>query len=386
MNGLVAGVVISNPDVRQEVIGCLRDLLVRVPIDETVFGDLDTLTERINLVRPDVLIVEVGGLGERTEETLRSLKSCASNPAIIVVDSVAQPLLIIASMRGGAMEYLYPPFDNRLRTALQRIWVNRGIENPVEHTGKPLGFLSVKGGCGATTIACHLAREFQRQTEQRILLADLDLEAGMIHFLMKTDSPYSVLDAVSNVHRLDACFWKALVSNGIPRLQVISAPARGAAGPVEEIPFRHVLRFTRSQYDWILADLGRGLNPVALSLLGEIDECFLVTTPDVPALYKAKHMMQTLVESGYRRDHLRLIVNRADKNAELTLNDIERMLGVSAYGVVANDYPALHEAYTEGRLAEESGILGMHYARLAAKITGTELVAPRPKRRFISLF
>ena len=66
MNGLVAGVVISNPDVRQEVIGCLRDLLVRVPIDETVFGDLDTLTERINLVRPDVLIVEVGGLGERT--------------------------------------------------------------------------------------------------------------------------------------------------------------------------------------------------------------------------------------------------------------------------------------------------------------------------------
>lgn len=314
MNGLVAGVVIANPDVRQEVIGCLRELLVRVPIDDAQFGELNTLVERINLVRPDVLVVEIGGLGERTEETLRTLKSCASNPDIIVVDSVAQPMLIIAAMRGGAMEYLYPPFDNRLRTALQRVWVNRGIQNPEQHAGKTLGFLSVKGGCGATTIACHLAREFQRQTERRILLADLDLDSGMIQFLMKTDSPYSVLDAVTNVHRLDACFWKALVSNGTPRLEVITAPARGPAGPVEEIPFRHVLRFTRSQYDWILADLGRGLNPVSLSLLGEIDECFLVTTPDVPALYKAKHLMATLVEGGYRRDHLRVIVNRDRKS------------------------------------------------------------------------
>ncbi len=386
MNGLVAGVVIANPDVRQEVIGCLRELLVRVPIDDAQFGELNTLVERINLVRPDVLVVEIGGLGERTEETLRTLKSCASNPDIIVVDSVAQPMLIIAAMRGGAMEYLYPPFDNRLRTALQRVWVNRGIQNPEQHAGKTLGFLSVKGGCGATTIACHLAREFQRQTERRILLADLDLDSGMIQFLMKTDSPYSVLDAVTNVHRLDACFWKALVSNGTPRLEVITAPARGPAGPVEEIPFRHVLRFTRSQYDWILADLGRGLNPVSLSLLGEIDECFLVTTPDVPALYKAKHLMATLVEGGYRRDHLRVIVNRAEKNAEMTLEDIERMLGVGAYGVIANDYPALHEAYTEGTLAEEGGNLGTHFARLAAKIAGIEPVAPKPKRRFMSLF
>ena len=386
MNGLVAGVVIANPDLRQEAIGCLHEMLVRMPIDETLFGDLEKLMERVDLVRPDVLIVEAGVLGDRTEETLRALRSRASNPAIVVVDSVAQPLLIIAAMRGGAMEYLYPPFESRLRAALQRIWVNRGIENAVEHAGKTLGFLSVKGGCGATTVACHLAREFQRQTEQRILLADVDLEAGMIQFLMKTDSPYSVLDAVTNVHRLDSCFWKALVSNGTPRLEVITAPARGAGGPVEEVPFRHVLRFTRTQYDWILADLGRGLNPVALSLLGEIDECFLVTTPDVPALYKAKHMMQTLVEGGYRRDHLRLLVNRADKNAELTMDDMERMLGVPAYSVVPNDYAALHEAYTEGTLAEPGSALGAHYGRLAAKIAGIEPVAPKPKRRFMSLF
>ena len=65
---------------------------------------------------------------------------------------------------------------------------------------------------------------------------------------------------------------------------------------------------------------------------------------------------------------------------------MEQMLGTCAYGVVANDYPALHEAYTEGRLAEEGSVLGMNYARLAAKIAGIEPVAPKPKRSFISLF
>ncbi len=102
LTGLVAGIVIADPDLRQQVIDCLREMLVRLPIDETQFGNLDRLMERVDLVRPDVLIVEIGGLGDRTEETLRALKSRASNPAIIVVDSVAQPALIIAAMRGGS--------------------------------------------------------------------------------------------------------------------------------------------------------------------------------------------------------------------------------------------------------------------------------------------
>jgi pilus assembly protein CpaE len=386
MNGLVAGVVIGDPGLREEVVGCLRDMLVRVPIDETQLGDLDSLMERIDRVRPDVLLLELGGLGDRLEETLRALKLRASNPALIAVDTVAQPSVIIAAMRAGAIEYLYPPFDGRLRVALQRVWIGRGGQAPSTHEGRIVGFLSAKGGCGATTIACHLAHEFQRQTDERILLADLDLEAGLIHFLLKTDSPYSVLDAVTNVHRLDSCFWKALVSNGTPRLEVITAPARGASAPVEEIPFRHVLRFTRTQYDWILADLGRGLNPTSMSLMGDVDECFVVTTLDVPALYKTKHLLETLMEGGYRRDRLRLIVNRMEKHPDLGLDDLERMLGLPAYAVLPSDDTGLSEAYAAGKLAEPAGALGVHYARLASKIAGLATPEPRPRRKFLSLF
>ena len=60
--------------------------------------------------------------------------------------------------------------------------------------------------------------ELGRAGGRKVLLADFDMDAGMVGFLMKVKSPYSILDAINNLHRLDASYWKALVSNGIPGL------------------------------------------------------------------------------------------------------------------------------------------------------------------------
>ena len=62
--------------------------------------------------------------------------------------------------------------------------------------------------------------ELGRQN-QKVLLADLDLDAGMIAFITKTKATYSILDAVNNLHRLDLHYWKALVSNGIPGVEIV---------------------------------------------------------------------------------------------------------------------------------------------------------------------
>src|SRR5262249_46399592 len=151
-------------------------------------------------------------------------------------------------------------------------------------SGKAVGFLSAKGGCGATTLICHVAAELGR-LNNRVLLTDLDLDAGVVGFITKTKSMYSILDAVNNLHRLDSNFWKALVSNGIPGVEIISSPLALAAKqfPRDE-QIRQVLAFVRPNYDWTLVDLGRSLSRMGMSALEEIDEACLVTTLDVPAL------------------------------------------------------------------------------------------------------
>ena len=106
-----------------------------------------------------------------------------------------------------------------------------------------------------------------------MLLADFDVSAGMIRHLMKATSKYSVLDAASNTYRLDASLWKSLVSNGTPGFEVMAGPA---APTLKSLPrdsnFRHILRFAKNLYDWVLVDLGRGLNSLTMAVLEEVDE------------------------------------------------------------------------------------------------------------------
>ena len=133
-----------------------------------------------------------------------------------------------------------------------------------------------------------MAAELGRQN-QKVLLADLDLDAGMVGFITKTKAVYSILDAVNNLHRLDISYWKALVSNGIPGVEIVSSPlALASKQQPKDDQVRQVLAFARPHYDWTIADLGRSLSRTAMAALEEIDEACLVTTLEVPALHQSQ--------------------------------------------------------------------------------------------------
>ena len=209
---------------------------------------------------------------------------------------------------------------------------------------------------------------------QKVLLADLDLDAGMIAFITKTKATYSILDAVNNLHRLDLHYWKALVSNGIPGVEIVSAPlALASKQQAKDDQMRHVIGFARPYYDWTLVDLGRSLSHMAMAALEEIDEACLVTTLEVPALHQAKQIIQTLLDSGYGKQRIRLILNRTPKRLDITPGELEKMLGVPIFCMIPNDYPELYEAYAEGRmLGQELRAQEDRFARLANKLASME--------------
>ena len=65
---------------------------------------------------------------------------------------------------------------------------------------------------------------------------------------------------------------------------------------------QNILTFCRGQYDFSIVDLGRSLNLTTMNALDEIGETYLITTLDVPALYRSKQIIQTLSSVGYGRD------------------------------------------------------------------------------------
>ena len=384
MYPLAAGIVVQTRELWDELNRSLQNLSVRLLFElSEIPQDWAGFLDRIERVRPDVIVLDVTRLREPLESVIKRVRSTAAQPAVFALNTVAEPAAILDALRAGASEYLYPPLHDTLRAALERLSHTREQSREGQKpSGKMLGFLSAKGGCGATTLACHVATQLPSLVHSKVLLADLDLQAGLIAFLAKTKSLYSLADAVNNLQRLDQSFWHGLISNGIPNLEILTAPTSPVAKEVLAPQLKQVLAFARGQYGWSVLDLGRNLNGTTLSMLDVVNETYLVTTHEVPALHQAKQMIQYLVESGYPQANIRLVLNRLPKRLDVTLDELEQMLGLPIFATVANDYQALQDAYAEGRLVDEKSQLGKSFVRLTAKIAGTT----QDKKKKFTLF
>jgi pilus assembly protein CpaE len=285
-------------------------------------------------------------------------------------------------MRAGANEFLHPPLTENLHSALQQVLSTVDPELSTVHRGKVIGFLSAKGGCGATTLACHIATELQTLTRKNVLLADLDLTSGLVAFLMKSSSSYSVLDAIKNLARLDESLWRALVVEYKPKLDVMAAPASYSRWDhPDENQLRQVIQFMRTQHDWIVLDLARGLNSIATAVLDEVDQLFLVSTLEVAALHGLKSIVHSLFEEG---ENLQILLNRAPKVMHISTQELENILGRSVYAALPNDYMGLYQSYLSGNnLLDSNNRLAQHFALLAAKIGG---IAPLKSKKKFALF
>ena len=383
MYPLTIGLAIENRELWEQAQACLASLPFRIIVEHRDLGETATFIDRLERMRPDVVLIDISQWNQPLEGLVISIRGACGDPMIMAVNTSAAADTILSALRAGVNEYLYPPLQETLRKALEKRAMERGRKREgAKGNGKSFGFFSAKGGCGATTLGCHVAAELGRQ-HQKVLLADFDLDAGMVAFITKTKAVYSILDAVNNLHRLDISYWKALVSNGIPGVEIVSSPmALASKTQPKDEQIRHVLAFAKPHYDWTVVDLGRSLSRIGMAAMEEIDEACLVTTLEVPALHQSKQIIQTLLDSGYGKARIRLILNRAPKRLDITVGELEKMLGVPIFAMVPNDYPELYETYAEGRMLNQSSELGKHMTKLAHKLSGLEEEKGPQKKRF----
>jgi len=375
MMPLTAAFVLANRTVWEQAHACIQNLPVRVAVEhgkrQSDTSDADALLDRIEQHRVDVVLVETSRVGMPLEEFVRRVKNSAAQPAVFVLNPEASPELILEALRAGANEYLYPPLTETLRDALQRLSAARSKGGSVTSNalGKIFGFLSARGGCGATTFVVHVATDLAKQAKQPILLADFDFEAGLLRFLMKSKTTYSVRDAIDNLRRMDSSLWKGLVSSHTDRLDVIPAPDEVAAkrSPSAE-ESTHLMRFIRSTYPVSIVDFGRSVSVVALDSLPELEVLYLVTTPDFTSLEHAKRAIGNAEERGFAGNRLKVLVNRSGDRRKPELEGIEKSLGRPFEAVFPNDHTSLYDAYSEGRFLPATSALGKELHALADSI------------------
>ncbi|MBI5087245.1 MAG: hypothetical protein HZB13_21925 [Acidobacteria bacterium] len=385
MYPLSIGMAISSARLWEEAQAELQSLPVRVVLEQGVAADPAILLEKIERLKPDVLLLDPSILPVALSELIPAIKATTGQPFVIVVRESAAPDDILKAIRAGANEYLYSPLGSVLREALERLAHLREERSPGEaHHALTFGFLGAKGGCGATTIACHAALELADLTGKQTLLADLDFSAGLVRILMQAKSRYSVLDAMRGMQRLDDSYWRSLVSNGYSGVDVMAGPVsdflREFPKPAE---IRHVVHFAKTRYDYLALDLGHGVDAGALGLLEDLDELCLVTTPEMPALQMTKLALTHLTSLGFRRNHIRLVLNRMSRRVQLSTDEIEHAIGMEVTVTVPNNYGAVEEAYSAGQLLPEKSEVRVAIRRLARRLAN---LAPEERKSRFALF
>jgi pilus assembly protein CpaE len=329
------GLVLETPALISEISVALQEMNAVCVFSVAAGTSPFEVASMVEREKPEVLFVELAKIAGRP-------------PEWIAVHPAPEPDEMISALRAGASEFLSLPMRPGIFDALDRIsGTLEGRRSATVAQGRIAGVLSAKGGCGATSLACHLASALQTACAPgKVLLADLDHQAASAHRFFRSVSRNRLGDAFDSVRRLNSACWPEFVTPVTPGIDLLGGFGEAAAGTATALPepwrIDNLFRFVTRHYAWILADLGRHLNPVNWAFLQSIDELFIVTAPDVLALYQTRSVLQMLTKRGFEKSRVRLILNRNQSSRQdFWVESIEKMFEIGIFSVIPNDNPVL---------------------------------------------
>ena len=102
------------------------------------------------------------------------------------------------------------PLDESFNAAIHRA-AERSRPKDGTRNSCVLSFFGVKGGAGTTTIAVNTAIEIARTSKKPTLIIDLHQFIGEVALFLGVRPRFTLVDALDNLHRIDAEFLRELV-------------------------------------------------------------------------------------------------------------------------------------------------------------------------------
>lgn len=341
---------------------------------------------------PDLLIVDQPRADEGELDQIERLGHLFPRMAFIVLSGDLSQDFLLRAMRAGVREVLpAAPGAADLMAAVDHVAEKLGSQGAAQ--GKVLAFISCKGGSGATFLATNLAYALSAGGTRRVALIDMNLQFGDASLFVSDNKPLATLsDVATQIHRLDPSFLSSSMVAVTPNFSVLAAPSDPAhASDVKPEHIDAILKLARRQYDFIVLDVGRSLDPVSIRALDHADTIYPVLQTTLPYIRDGKRLLTLFRNLEYGSDKVELVVNRHDKNSDIRLKDLEEAFDTTHMRTMPNHYDAAAKSVNQGvpitRLAPDSPLSAalMDMARgltgEAAPVQEQGLVARLFKRR-----
>lgn len=343
----------------------------------------DVVLRRIQDLRPDVVIVDIPSRDSTSAlRAIDLLHTDYSHGVVFAVGEMSQPQVIVAAMRAGAREFIErPTTSTSLLEAFLRLSSAKRKQRTDGQRGKVFTMINAKGGSGATTVAVNTALALQT-LRGNVALVDLaPLGHTALHLNLKPT--FTVVDAIRNLHRLDASLLESFMVRHPGGLQLLA----GATAPLNSDPatgeMPRLFDLLVSNYRHVIVDASSRVDAITRVVCDLSDLVLIVAHADVASLWSAARVCQYLAET-VNIGRIRLVLNRFRKISGFTEADVETATGTKLFWKLPNQYPSVSSGIDRGIpvVTQNHSDVARAFSELAAALTQAE----ESKARSWSLF
>ena len=294
---------------------------------------------------------------------------CKQHPTsrVAIVMKSLDPTLMLEAMRAGVTECIAEPITGQvLEDALGRLLA----DETAEPAGQVYAFIGAKGGVGTSTLAVNTAVSLARVQKAEALLIDLHAGYGDDALLLGTEPRFSVVDALENVHKVDASFFSGIIEKTTAKVHLLGAGTKPLRGATDEARVRALIEAAARTYRTTVLDVPR-VDAAILNTLDAAGKLVVVTTQELGAL-RAAGVLAEQLRQRYGNGRVEVVLNRADRHSMITHADVERAAGNSVTHLIPSCYREAIEALNSGRPSalEPGSRLGAAFQSLSRDLAG----------------
>jgi pilus assembly protein CpaE len=321
-----------------------------VALPTTHYGGARELSHALLHADLDIAVADLRSVSEQDLGLLETTLASRPNVSVILVAHETSTEFLMRAMRAGIREVVPADAgDQALCDAYRRQYERFvAIRGPARR-GTVLAFMPAKGGSGATFLAANLAYAIAA-AGQRVALVDANVQFGDAALIVsERRATVDIGQVAREVARLDAPLLESSMLQVADTLWALPAPETPEQG-VEVTPaaMERILSLARVHYDFIVLDVGRFMEPVAIKALDESDAIHVVMQSSLPSLNAARRVHAVLGSLGYGREKLQVVLNREGRHDEIQAVEIEKALGRDISTRIPNSFATVTRSINHG--------------------------------------
>lgn len=306
----------------------------------------------VGQTNPDVGFVTLDSNPDKALDLVASLAKSAPNCAVLVISSSTDGNLILRAMRSGAKEFLTQPLKAEdIAAALHRVARQRpGGGGAAGPSCSVVAVTGATGGVGTTSVAVNLGCALAANSDNSVVLLDLDLCLGDADVFLDTIPEYTLSDVAQNIGRLDLTLLKRSLTKHDTGLYLLPRPVQlEDARHITADELTRVLGLLKAAFTHIIIDTSKSFNELDMHALTASDKVLLVTQLDLPCLRNVVRLMMSFKETNKFDDKVKIVVNRVGYDTgQISLRKAQETIGREIFWQIPNDYRVMVEVRNNG--------------------------------------